>query len=184
MPPRLKLISIISVLACGLAGLSLFIDRNMQDDSASPRFARLDRFDPYRKTFVCKHQADVVPPLPREADPLFQQALALGSFELWPEQRDYRLIARLYQQAASMGHWKAAFNLAGLYLRGEGVEQNSEKAIELIESVMKKGVPDAWDAMGSLYINGIGSLKQNATVAYAFWQRAAVRNHRPIWESD
>jgi len=173
VPTRLKFISAVLVLACVLAGLSFLIARHMHERAELPRFTKLDRFDPYRKTFDCKHQAEVVPPLPPEADRLFHQALALDSYELWPQERDYAQIARLYQQAAAMGHWKAEFNLAGLYFRGQGVEQNTEKATELIESVMKKGVPDAWDAMGSLYMNGIGSLKQDATVAWAFWQRAA-----------
>jgi len=83
-----------------------------------PRFTKLDRFDPYRKTFECKHQVDVVPPLSPEADRLFQQALALVSYELWPAQRDYVQMARLYERAAAMGHWKAEFNLAGLYFLG------------------------------------------------------------------
>ncbi|EJL71385.1 Sel1 repeat protein, partial [Variovorax sp. CF313] len=48
-----------------------------------------------------------------------------------------------------------------------------EKAIELTEDLMRKGVPAAWDNMGTMYMGGIGSLKQDATVAYAFWQRAA-----------
>jgi hypothetical protein len=38
---------------------------------------------------------------------------------------------------------------------------------------MRKGVPAAWDNMGAYYMGGVGSLEQDATVAYAFWQKAA-----------
>jgi TPR repeat protein len=72
-----------------------------------------------------------------------------------------------------LGHWKAQFNLAGLYLRGQGVDQDVDKALALTEDLMSKGVPAAWDNMGAYYMGGVGPLKQDATVAYAFWQRAA-----------
>jgi len=142
-------------------------------DSKLPRFTRLDKFDPHRKDFVCKHEAAANPPITAEAEALFQQALALVSYEKWSEDRNYAKAAQFYEQAMKLGHWKAQFNLAGLYLQGLGVEQDSEKAIELTEDLMRKGVPAAWDNMGTMYMGGIGSLKQDATVAYAFWQRAA-----------
>jgi tetratricopeptide (TPR) repeat protein len=142
-------------------------------DSKLPRFTRLDKFDPHRKDFVCKHEAEANPPITAEAEALFQQALALVSYEMWSENRIYAKAAELYEQAMKLGHWKAQFNLAGLYLQGLGVEQNPEKAIELTEDLMRKGVPAAWDNMGTMYMGGIGSLKQDATVAYAFWQHAA-----------
>jgi len=142
-------------------------------DSKLPRFTRLDKFDPHRKDFVCKHEADANPPITAEAEALFQQALALVSYEKWSEDRNYAKAAQLYEQAMKLGHWKAQFNLAGLYLQGLGIEQDPEKAIELTEDLMRKGVPAAWDNMGTMYMGGIGSLKQDATVAYAFWQKAA-----------
>jgi len=145
----------------------------LMSDSKLPRFTRLDKFDPHRKDFVCKHEADANPPITAEAEALFQQALALVSYEMWSENRNYAKAVQLYEQAMKLGHWKAQFNLAGLYLQGLGVEQDPEKSIELTEDLMRKGVPAAWDNMGTMYMGGIGSLKQDATVAYAFWQKAA-----------
>ena len=145
----------------------------LMSDSKLPRFTRLDKFDPHRKDFVCKHEADANPPITAEAEALFQQALALVSYEMWSENRNYAKAVQLYEQAMKLGHWKAQFNLAGLYLQGLGVEQDPEKSIELTEDLMRNGVPAAWDNMGTMYMGGIGSLKQDATVAYAFWQKAA-----------
>jgi TPR repeat protein len=142
-------------------------------DAALPRFTKLEAFDPHRPDFACKHEADVNPPISAEAEALFQQALMLDNHELWPQQRDYPKIAALYEQAMKLGHWKAQFNLAGLYLRGIGVSQDIERAIALTEDLMRKGVPAAWDNMGAYYMGGVGPLEQDATVAYAFWQRAA-----------
>jgi uncharacterized protein len=147
---------------------------SMKDhDSQLPRFTQLEAFDPHRPSFECKHEASVNPAITPEAEALFQQALALTSHDLWPKQRDYPKAAALYEQAMKLGHWKAQFNLAGAYLHGTGVTQDIEKAILLTEDLMRKGVPAAWDNMGAYYMGGVGGLKQDATVAYAFWQKAA-----------
>jgi len=137
------------------------------------RFTKLEAFDPHRADFVCKHEADVNPPISEAAEALFQRALVLDNHDLWPQQRDYAQIAVLYEQAMKLGHWKAQFNLAGAYLYGMGVPQDMENALSLTEDLMRKGVPAAWDNMGAYYMGGVGPLEQDATVAYAFWQKAA-----------
>ena len=143
------------------------------EDSALPRFARLEAFNPHRPDFTCVHESASNPPITPAAEAIFQQAQALNSYEIWPEKREYARIAALYEQAMKLGHWKAQFNLAGMYLQGSGVPQDIEKAIALTEDLMQKGVPAAWDNMGSFYMGGVGPIKQDATVAYAFWQKAA-----------
>lgn len=138
-----------------------------------PRFTKLDAFNPHRASFECRHEASVNPTITSQAEALFQEAQALTSYELWPEKRNYAKAAELYEKAMTLGHWKAQFNLAGQYLRGLGVRQDAEKALTLTEDLMKQGVPAAWDSMGAYYMGGLGPLKQDATVAYAFWQKAA-----------
>ncbi|MCC2963158.1 sel1 repeat family protein [Massilia sp. IC2-278] len=147
--------------------------KDHSQDAALPRFTKLEAFNPHRPDFACKHEADVNPPISAEAEAIFQQALMLDNHDLWPAQRDYPKIATLYEHAMKLGHWKAQFNLAGLYLKGIGVPQDTEKAIVLTEELMRKGVPAAWDNMGAYYMGGVGPLEQDATVAYAFWQKAA-----------
>jgi len=138
-----------------------------------PRFTELPAFDPHRKEFECKHEAEANPPIGTEAQELFEQALALDSWELWYEQIDHKGMASLYAQAMKLGHWKAQLNLAQMYLEGRGVEFNPDEALRLTEDLIRQGVPAAWHRMGSLYMMGAGPLRQDATVAYAFWQRAA-----------
>ncbi|AVR98029.1 SEL1-like repeat protein [Pseudoduganella armeniaca] len=153
--------------------LSVCATQDQPRDMTLPRFTKLEPFNPHRADFVCKHEADVTPPISAEAEALFQRALALDDHDLWPAQRDYVGMASLYEEAMKLGHWKAQFNLAGAYLQGIGVQQDIDKALGLTEDLMRKGVPAAWDNMGAYYMGGVGSLEQDATVAYAFWQRAA-----------
>lgn len=137
-----------------------------------PRNQNLKAFDPHRKDFVCRHEADVVPPIDTEAEQWFQQGLAVTSRTLWPDQRDYKKAADLWTQAAERKHWKAMLNLAGLYVDGTGVPRDTERAVQIVEQAMKLGIPAAYDLMGTYHMNGTG-VKQDASRAYAFWERAA-----------
>ena len=137
-----------------------------------PRNMNLKAFDPHRADFTCKHEADANPPITAEAEMLFQQGMATTSYELWPDKRDHVKAAALWKQAAALGHWKAAMNLAGLYEQGLGVEQDTEQAVLLVEGLMKQGVPAAFDKMGTYHQRGIG-VNGDASRAYAFWELAA-----------
>ena len=147
------------------------IDRRLHADL--PRFTALPAFDPYRKSFTCRHEAAVNPTPSDQAQALYEQALALDEYSLDPRYIDYGKVAELYRQAMTLGHWKAQFNLAGLYLEGKGVPVDPDEALRLTEDLMRQGVPAAWFNMGNYYMSGVGPLQPSATVAYAFWQRAA-----------
>ena len=137
-----------------------------------PRNMSLKAFDPHRADFVCKHEADVNPPITAESEALFQQGMAVTRYELLPKQRDYAKAAEFWKQAAALGHWKAAMNLAGLYETGQGVPEDTEQAVLILEGLMKQGVPAAFDKMGTYHQRGIG-VNDDTSRAYAFWQLAA-----------
>lgn len=137
-----------------------------------PRNTNLKAFDPHRSDFVCKREADAVPPIDPQAEQWLQEGLALTSPTLWPDQRNYTKAIELWTRAAERRHWKAMLNLANAYAQGEGVDKDAERAIQLVEQAMKLGVPSAFDLMGSYHLEGRG-VKQDASRAYAFWELAA-----------
>jgi hypothetical protein len=137
-----------------------------------PRNLNLKAFNPHRTEFACKYEASANPPVTPEAEALFQEGMTATNYELWPDKRDYAKAAALWRRAATMGHWKATMNLAGLYEQGSGVDRDTEQAVLLIEGLMKLGVPAAFDKMGTYHQRGIG-VKGDTTRAYAFWQLAA-----------
>ncbi|PUE33722.1 DUF6396 domain-containing protein [Limnohabitans sp. Jir72] len=138
-----------------------------------PRFTELPAFNPYRKTFTCQHEAQANPVPSEAAQTLFEAAKTLDEYDRDPAEIDYKQVVSLYRQAMALGHWKAQFNLAGLYLEGQGVPFDPNEALRLTEDLMRQGVPAAWFNMGNFYMSGVGPLTPDATVAYAFWQRAA-----------
>jgi TPR repeat protein len=137
-----------------------------------PRNMNLKAFDPHRSDFVCKHEADVVPPIDPQAEQWLQEGLALTSPLLWPDQRDYKKAIDLWTRAAARKHWKAMLNLANAYAQGEGVETDTEHAVKLVEEAMTLGIPSAYDLMGTYHMEGRG-VKQDASRAHAFWELAA-----------
>lgn len=137
-----------------------------------PRNMPLKAFDPHRAEFACKHESDNVPRIDPEAQQWFEEGMGMTSQLLWPKQRDYKTAVELWGKAADRKHWKAMLNLANAYAEGQGVERNTERAVEIVESAMALGIPSAFDMMGSFHMNGVG-VKQDASRAYAFWQLAA-----------
>ena len=165
------LLTLVTVLIWKKDAMTQAIDRRLHADL--PRFTELPAFDPYRKSFTCRHEAAVNPVPSDQAQALFEEAVALGDWGIPRKERDFAKIAALYRQAMTLGHWKAQFNLAGLYLEGDGVPFDPDEALRLTEDLMRQGVPAAWFNMGNYYMSGVGPLQPSATVAYAFWQRAA-----------
>lgn len=139
-----------------------------------PRDQALRLFDPHMKSFTCEIEAQKVPPIDAQANAWFLQARALEDPEPTLEERnpDYKEIVRLTRQAAERHHWKAMLNLASLHLEGHDPDYGPGSAVKLVEAAMQLGIPAAFDRMGTYYMNGTW-VKQDATRAYAFWQRAA-----------
>ena len=154
---------------CAVLGL-LVLSACAGDDL--PRNMALKAFDPHRSGFVCKHEADAVPPIDPDAEQWQQEAMAATSFDKWEDDRDYKKAVELWRKAAERKHWKAMINLANSYAHGQGVQKDTEQAVLIVEKAMKLGIPAAYDLMGTYHMEGLG-VKQDASRAYAFWQLAA-----------
>ena len=142
-----------------------------------PRNMSLKTFDPHRPDFVCKYEADAVPPIDPEAEAWFQEGLRLTSYDLWPNQRNYPEAVKWWEKAAERHHWKAMMNLAGVLIGGKGKESyvvppDTERAVQIIEEAMRLGIPAAFDTMGTYHWKAMG-VKGDASRAYAFWELAA-----------
>ena len=148
----------------------------MNSASSLPRNMDLRAFDPHRKDFQCKYEANAVPEIDAEADAWFQEGLRVTSRDLWPNERDYPKAVELWQRAAERKHWQAMMNLAGVLIEGDGTEAfvvrpDPERAVRIVEEAMKLGIPAAFDAMGTYHRRGF--VKPDVSRAYAFWELAA-----------
>ena len=142
------------------------------DAQALPRNEKLNLFEPHRTEFTCLIESSRVPVIDAEADAWFLEAMRLEDPETWEEDRDYKKIIQLTQQAAERRHWKAMLNLASLYLEGRDPRHSVSDAVEIVEEAMRLGIPAAYGRMGIYYARGIG-VASDVTNAHAFQQKAA-----------
>jgi len=107
--------------------------------------------------FKCFHEQETAPPLNQQAEQWFQQGRAISKERLpdWPE------VAKLYQQAVAKDHWKAMHNLAELYLRGDGVLKDTNKAIDLYMRMVDLKVPLGYYDMSVMTQRGVGVVQSD-----------------------
>ena len=98
----------------------------------------------YAPSWECVRMADHVPPLPPEADELFQLVRDLEKVATSPE--EIQAVADGYQMAASLGHWKAMNNLMVCYLYGTCTPRDWRKARELADQLIAMNVGSGWYA--------------------------------------
>ncbi len=147
-----------------------------------PRNMKLKAFDPHRADFVCVQADAKAPALRPEAQALHEEAMALTSPALWPNERNWPRAMQLWQQATEMGHWKAAMMWVQTAQNGAGLNsvkgqfavprQDSEEVVKQVEQMMRQGVADGFYLMGRFHDTGYG-VKRNVDRAWALWELAA-----------
>ncbi|WP_124335844.1 tetratricopeptide repeat protein [Pseudomonas chlororaphis] len=118
--------------------------------------------------FKCVHGKDTAPPLDQQADQWFKQARVLSK----ERPADWSKVASLYQQAVEKNHWKAMHNLAELYLRGDGVAKDTNKAIDLYLKMIQLQAPLGYYDMSVMTQRGVGVVQSDRS-AVQFLIRAS-----------
>lgn len=107
--------------------------------------------------FKCVHEQDTAPSLNPQAEQWFQLGRSIGK----ERPANWTEVAKLYQQAVAKNHWKAMHNLAELYLRGDGVAKDTNKAIDLYMGMVKLKVPLGYYDMGVMTQRGVGMVQSD-----------------------
>ena len=127
-------------------------------------------------SFHCAYEKDHNPPLDQEAEQWFQQARALEKVNGW---QDWPQIINLYEKAIAKNHWKAMYNLAGLYRVGRwgpnqsvAVPEDINKMLGLYAKMMHLGVPLGYYSWAISIKKGYVT-DANKTDAASYMQKAA-----------
>lgn len=138
------------------------------------------KFDPHRKNFTCRHQADVMPPIDRQADEWNKIAMeTLDQTNAYEQSaKQLNTAEDLLKSASASGHWEATINLSKMYsrlrrYRNGFFDADTDQARKIAENAMKLGIPAAYLLMGDYYMNGMGKIKQDNDRPWDFWQEAA-----------
>lgn len=87
--------------------------------------------------------------------------------------RSYESAAKWFSQAADANHKYAQYSLAGLYYRGQGVEQDYNCAFLLYQSSAEQGNPYASYELAKMYLDGIGTIKDSEAAEQHFQEAFA-----------
>jgi TPR repeat protein len=120
--------------------------------------------------FTCVHESNHLPPLDPEADQLFKYGRYLEKLD---GPKDFDAVARYYRIAAAHGHYKANHNLQMLLSAGFASSPHAGgETIDLVEQLIKQGVPSGYYDMGYYLTQGYG-VKQDGDKARRYFRKAA-----------
>lgn len=88
------------------------------------------------------------------------------------ENKDMKVIKKLLEQAASLDHPNAQYNLGVIYHKGDGVEQNINRAFFWYEKAAKANLAIAQYNLGMLYYEGV-AVEKSEEKALEYWKKAA-----------
>ena len=139
-----------SMFADGL-GVPAYYDRAMRwlekDAATGDAQAQAALAYQYENNFRLKHDGYYFPQFPNEQE-IFPQFPNVGA--------QLREAVRLETLAAKQGVFPSQMRLADLYLKGAYVEQDEERALEIIRGAADHGYSPALSKLADFYAHGIG----------------------------
>ncbi len=90
------------------------------------------------------------------------------------EDKDYKVIARLLEQAAALDHPHAQYNLAVMYQKGDGVDQDMKRSLFWYEKAANANLAIAQYNLGMIYFEG-AIVEKDEAKAKELWEKAAAQ---------
>jgi len=90
---------------------------------------------------------------------------------------DYKIAAKYLQRSARKGLVLSQYLLGSMYLEGQGVPQNNQKAFKWMKEAATNGLPIAQNDLGWMYGKGKGVILNDRLAVYWF-QRAAAQGDK------
>lgn len=123
--------------------------------------------------FVCAREKDHLPPRDPGADQLYKHARWLRKGNLLKKDAMlYPKIERLIRIATAYAHDKANLELRYLLAQGEAKSLTPTEAIDLVEELIKRGIPGGYYDMGR-YLEGGYGVQRNPELALKYFRKSA-----------
>lgn len=112
------------------------------------------------------------------------------SFPLEDElEYDLKKAYNIYIEGAKLGHPEAMLRLGLMNLNGEGVNQNTSKALFWFNKAIEKGYADAMFELAFIYLRGKGGIesskeKYNEYIVMALQASVRTKNEEYFWSRD
>lgn len=124
--------------------------------------------------FSCTFEKDRIPPRDHEADEMYKRArwLRKGNL-LMKDPAVYPAIERLVRIATAYGHDKANIELREMLGDGQAVSSDPvNESIDLVQDLIKRGVPSAYYSMGWYLEHGYG-VRSDPELAFKYYRKSA-----------
>jgi TPR repeat protein len=124
--------------------------------------------------FTCAHEKVRIPPRDPEAEQLYQHARWIRKTNIL--KRDpavYPSVERLIRIATAYGHDKANIELRDLLKNGQAVSPDPvNEMVDLVESLIQRGIPSGYYAMGWHAAHGYG-VRGDQELAFKYYRKSA-----------
>lgn len=89
--------------------------------------------------------------------------------------KDFQTAFNYLDKAAALNHPEAQYNLAVMYQKGDGVQQNMDLAFKWFKEGAERGSARAQYNLGMMYYEGI-VIEKDEQKAKSWWEKAAAQN--------
>lgn len=83
----------------------------------------------------------------------------------------------MFEKLASKGDSTAQRLLAGMYMQGNGVKKDTDKAVALYKKAAYNGDTESAFRLGIIYMNGV-LVEEDEALALGWLERAALNGHK------
>lgn len=162
-----------TILLVGFVGLMLLAGCDAKDKSMD-QLPEISANIKKQLVFTCMHEKDHIPPRDPEADQLYKYArwLVKGNI-LKQHPAAYPPIERLLRIATAYGHDKANIELRDMLEKSLAVSEDPvNEIIDLVQDLIKRGIPAGYYDMGWYLEHGYG-VRADQELSFKYYRKAA-----------
>lgn len=162
-----------TLLLVGFVGLMLLTGCNAQDKSMN-QLPDISANIKKQLAFTCTQEKDRIPLRDPEADQLYKHARWLVKRNILKQDpAAYPPIERLLRIATAYGHDKANIELRDMLEKSQAVSEDPvNEIIDLVQDLIKRGIPAGYYDMGWYLEHGYG-VKADQELAFKYYRKSA-----------
>lgn len=162
-----------TLISASLVSLALLTGCNAKDTSMN-QLPEISANIKKQLAFTCTQEKDRIPPRDPEADQLYVHArwLIKGNI-LKQDPAAYPTIERLLRIATTYGHDKANIELRDMLEKSQAVSEDPvNEIIDLVQELIKRGIPAGYYDMGWYLEHGYG-VRADQELAFKYYRKSA-----------
>jgi len=162
-----------ALISASLISLALLTGCNAKENSMN-QLPEISANIKKQLAFTCTQEKDRIPPREPEADQIYKHArwLVKGNI-LKQDPAAYPTIERLLRVATAYGHDKANIELRDMLEKSQAISEDPvNEIIDLVQDLIKRGIPAGYYDMGWYLEHGYG-VRADQELAFKYYRKSA-----------